>query len=166
MKAVLGIDPGLSGGLVVISPSREVISLNVMPTIGNELDLPALSSILSDAIYTHGIGLCCLERSQSMPKQGVASTFKYGRVCGAIEGMLAVLGIPYTMVEPVKWTKVLHLGLSRDLGPKERSSLAAKRLYPTLDLRASARSVKPHEGLVDALLIATYGLGLTMPMTA
>jgi hypothetical protein len=40
---------------------------------------------------------------------------------------------------------------------KKMSELAAKRLFPNVDLRATERCKISHDGIVDALLIAYYG---------
>jgi hypothetical protein len=50
--------------------------------------------------------------------------------------------------------------------PKKRSAVAAQRLYPTFDFRATARSVKAHDGIIDASLIAAWGLHVHLSSNA
>ena len=149
---ILGVDPGLTGALVFIGDEIESI---VMPKIGNILNLAELSEILEarrDKI-THAY----LESVHAMPKQGVSSSFKFGRVFGMAEAMLAAHKIPYTLVTPQAWQKVIHAGIEKSIEPKKRSLIAVTRLFPTTNLLATERSKVPHSGIVDALLIAEYG---------
>ena len=48
-----------------------------------------------------------IEQVHSMPKQGVASSFKFGRHYGFLLGVLTALGIPYQTVTPQKWQKAM-----------------------------------------------------------
>lgn len=101
----------------------------------------------------------------------------FGFVAGAIQGIVVAAGYPHTLVQPKKWQKEIYQGIPEirkppvmikkgkmagqmkkgNLDTKAMSLLAAKRLFPTLDLRASERCKKAHDGIVDALLIAEYG---------
>jgi crossover junction endodeoxyribonuclease RuvC len=154
---ILGIDPGLTGGLVWLD--RETLAadvLTVIPTIGKQLNLVALSSWLeANTLQTEH---AYLEQVHAMPKQGVSSSFKFGRVYGACEALLVAHRIPYELVSPAKWQRQMHAGIERSLEPKQRSLMAVQRLLPGLNLLASERCRKPHAGLVDAALIALYGL--------
>ena len=155
MSVFLGIDPGLGGGLALLRDEGPTAA-HVMPTLGaGQLDVTRLVAIIQALRGTTAHAV--VEKVHSMPKQGVASSFKFGRVVGVVEGILAALYVPTTFVTPQMWQKVMHAGIERSLGPKERSQLAVDRLFPTLDLRATPRCKKTHSGLVDALLIAEWG---------
>lgn len=151
----VGIDPGRAGGIVALTKSGDVPFKAIMPIRETgEIDGRGLAAIFrSMFLEAHVV----LELAQSFPKQGVASTFTYGRGFGLIEGVLQSLRVQYTLVRPAWWTKILHEGLLKELPAKERSLIACKALFPNLDLRASERCKKFHEGLVDALLLAEYG---------
>lgn len=124
-----------------------------MPLIGKCLDFAGLSELLLQKKVEH----CFIERAQSFPKQGVASSFNYGRHFGHLEAIVAASKVPYTLVAPVAWTRDMHQGIEKFLPSKEKSFLAVTRLFPSVDLRKNARCKKPHEGIMDALLIAAYG---------
>lgn len=162
----IGIDPGLSGGIVVIDDAGKMVSKWIMPVYPeakgkNTLDLNELNSIfecIKKIAQKDGKTVSCyLEKVHAMPGQGVSSMFKMGRGFGSIEAMLAAHKIPYKLVLPLRWSKVMHKDISKELKPKQRSLMVLKRSYPTLDLRPTERSKNPHEGLMDALLIAEYG---------
>lgn len=97
-----------------------------------------------------------VEHVHAMPGQGVVSMFSFGRVFGEVLGILAALQLPHQLVHPRVWSRVMHQGVTGDEA-KARSLLAAARLFPGVDLRASDRCKKPHAGLVDAILLAEYG---------
>ena len=151
---ILGVDPGLGGGLAIIG--NEGIMTETMPVTAGEIDLARLARWLK--AHSHDISMAFVEKVHSMPKQGVSSTFKFGDVYGTIKGMLTAFGIPFELVTPQSWTKELHAGVSKGLPAKERSRLVASRLFPDLDLRESSRCRVPHDGMIDALLIAEYGI--------
>jgi len=90
-------------------------------------------------------GKATIEQVHSMPKQGVASSFKFGRSYGFLLGLLTGLKIPYTMVTPQKWQKALGC-LTH--GDKNVSKAAAQRRWPT---------EKWTHAIADAALIAEYG---------
>lgn len=157
MVNILGIDPGLTGGMAIVDEHGAFISATVMPRGEKFIDLPALHSYFA-ALVTEQYKVY-LENVHSMPSQGVASSFKFGRVFGAIEGMLCSLGFNYTLITPQKWQKTVHLPEDRERipNPKDRALASYTRLFPNVDLRASDRCKIPHKGLVDALLIAEAG---------
>jgi hypothetical protein len=153
----IGIDPGLTGGIVAINAVGELHFAHAMPCLGDAVDCAEFARLLRVARLERCLAV--LESVHSMPKQGVASSFKFGRVFGMVEGVVAALGIPYLLVTPQRWQKVMHAGCHHD-DPKERSRVAAARLFPQIDLRIG-RARKPHTGLIDALLLAAYGLKTT-----
>lgn len=159
---IVGIDPGLTGGIAVLDNSNRLVILEALPVVAGLLDVRALAGRLRlchDPLNEPDV---YLELVGAMPKQGVSSTFKFGRTFGTIEGIVGALGFPLHLIRPKEWQKVSHLGTPGGADPKERSILAASRLYPTADLvrgttTTRERASKPHLGLVDALLIAHYG---------
>lgn len=177
-KAFLGVDPGLDGGLVLLSEEGEVLEKHIIPTIENvkmkrsktkkdadgklmmtesvkrSLDIHALNRILAE--LAPRVTMAILEQVASRPGMSAPAVFKFGQVFGIIEGLLAGRQIPYTLVIPAVWCKVMHQGIPGD-DPKGRSIVALGRLFPAVDLRSSIRSSKPHEGLMDGLLLAEWG---------
>jgi crossover junction endodeoxyribonuclease RuvC len=144
---ICGIDPGRKGALV--SLEGNVIKLRSMPD--NEKDLfETLVDLCPDVTHVF------VEKAQSLPGNGSVGMFHYGDGFGQIKGVLAAMRIPYTLVPPRTWTKVMHAGC--DVGePKARSLEAVRRLFPNIELRRTERCRNLDEGFIDALLIAEYG---------
>jgi len=151
----VGIDPGLDGGIACIS--HRIARCWPLPTVGKgkyrELDLKALEAILRDSDL--GATYAAIEHVHAMPKQGVSSTFRFGDGYGQIKGLLAGLGISYTLVRPQRWKKVVLDGLGWQ-GDKEASVRYCIARWPDLSLLASERCRKPHDGMADALCIAEW----------
>lgn len=148
MTTVCGIDPGQSGGLVRLSEQSGILAAHPMP------DMHTLASWLEKWFVSHVF----IEKAQSMPKQGITSAFNYGDHFGQLQGIVIALGIPFTLVPPRTWQKPMFLGTKADLPPKQRALTAAQRQFPGVSFLATERSSKPHEGMIDAALIALYGL--------
>lgn len=159
----IGIDPGLDGAIGVID-ERGRPSFDITPTVecagakGNkrEYDIPMMARLLRDLSSSHDDCHAYLEQQQAFPDQGGVSNFSTGKGYGIWLGLLTALQIPFTTVHPRTWSTAML----RDMPKGDRKSvgaIVAGRLFPMLDLRASDRCRKPHEGAVDALLIATWG---------
>ena len=135
--AYIGIDPGQSGSIAVVFPSGNATWIKLDSTDHDIADW------LRDISALH-YSICRIEKVSAMPKQGVSSTFKFGRSFGFLQGLLVALQIPFELVTPQKWQGFMSC---RTAGDKNVSKAAAQRLYPSLKItHANA----------DALLIAEY----------
>lgn len=158
---ILGIDPGLEGGIAICHPG-ELPILHRMP-VEDGINEWAVKEILTDSLLearrkaTDEVPIrAYIEKVAAMPKQGVCSMFTFGAGWGLIRGIMCGLGIPYVLVLPRAWQKELLAGLDRTDTKAAAYQYVSKR-FPQLDYRATERSYKPHSGKVDALCIALYG---------
>ncbi len=94
-----------------------------------------------------------IEKVHAMPKQGVSSTFKFGMGYGLVIGVCEALGIPYRLVTPQAWKKVVLAGTAKD---KDAAVSFVRRAYPGVDLIPGKKRV-PHDGIADAMCIAEFG---------
>lgn len=133
---IIGIDPGLSGAVCYIDG----------PTI-EAIKMPEILADIVALLESVRVGDCMafIEKVGAMPKQGVSSTFKFGRNFGNLEAVLAALRIPFEYVLPVKWQTALSC---RSGGDKNVTKGAAQRLWP---------SQKWTHATADAALIAEFG---------
>ena len=76
----------------------------------------------------------------------------FGMNFGFIQGVLKAYEIPYELVTPQKWKK--EFSCTSD---KNTSIEVCKRLFPNVNLKATDRCKKDHDGIAEALLIAEYG---------
>lgn len=166
LKTYIGIDPGKSGGIVAIHPDG-VILVAKTPLVADEISIPGLLEFLDH--YKLQNPVVVIEDVHSIFGTSAKSNFQFGRALGLVEGLVAALQLPMVKVAPKTWQKIAFLGIPEQrkpsskpgkLGPldtKPMALLAAQRLYPKVNLLASERSKKPHEGIVDSLLLAHYG---------
>lgn len=152
MTRILGVDPGLSGAIAVFD-GGDLVSVYDMPTLDitkgktkrRELDAANLARTFGLGVVDHVF----VEQVGAMPRQGVSSTFSFGKSYGIIIGILAALQIPMTLVTPQKWKKALQLG-----SDKEVSRRRALQLWPQ---HAELFKLKTHADRAEAALIAEWG---------
>lgn len=145
-RCILGIDPGLEGALAYFFPDRpERIACEDMPVVAGNVDAVTLAagieSMMPDEVFLEQVG--------SMPGQGVASTFKFGRGFGTVIGVCGALKRPLHLVAPTRWKA--HFRLSAD---KEASRALALRTFPVCGFQFQRK--KDH-GRAEAALLARYG---------
>lgn len=153
MTAVLGIDPGCSGALVIVTEQGGYIDHLAMPTIKVGTKSRVNGAAVAAWVRQYGITHAYLEQVGAMPGQGTASMFTFGHAAGVAEGILQGLNIPYTLVTPQAWKKSAGL-IGSD---KDAARSRAIQLYPglrALDAKAKGQAI------ADALLIARHGIGI------
>ncbi len=156
MHLTIGIDPGLIGGVAALDHAGAVVGLWPMPVAGGEVHPAGLADLLRSlrCLDNHqDIGRVCVEKVSSMPKQGVASTFKFGTGWGMVRGVCAALGASVVLVPSTIWKKRVLLGLPHD---KAGAVQFCTSRWPTADLVLPGCRV-PHDGIADALCLAEYG---------
>lgn len=154
---ILGVDPGLQGGIAI--REDDSVILEVMPLLNGTIDVLELGRILQP--FACQIQRCYLEASSLRPMQ--SGQFQIGRGYGRIEAVLDMLKIPTTTIRPQEWSKAYDHGASakdkheRYKQIKVARKKIAERVYPGINFLATQRSTVSHEGLVDAALIADWG---------
>lgn len=158
MHTIIGIDPGRSGGLAIIQSGLNV-KIGIMPVVGKELDYALIRDTFVNAIRMNSefAGFAVIEKVHAMPKQGVVSSFNFGRYYEGMIATCAVLKIPLVQVTPQAWKKSVLAGQDWK-GNKEASVQYVKRRFPELNLLRTPRCRKSHDGMADAVCIALYGL--------
>jgi len=149
---IIGIDPGQSGGLAKVYET-EVVAFPMAQTehdINTNLgSLWGHGDLVSRTVFT---GKVYIERVHSMPGQGVASSFKFGRNYGFLRGLLIANKIPFEEVTPRTWQK--------GLGIKAKDKSESKTQFKNR-LKGKAQQLFPHLKITlataDAILIAEYG---------
>ncbi len=146
---ILGIDPGLTGALALLSDDG--LSVFDIPTLkvrtrGREVVWSEVARWVDAAGH---IDHAVIEAVAAMPGQGVSSMFKFGYIAGGLRGIVAAHFIPSTSVAPKRWKRDMAVPKEKD-GARARAS----ELFPShcdLFLR-----VKDH-GRAESALIALWG---------
>jgi hypothetical protein len=153
---ILGIDPGVHGGLAVVSfpdpkgGRKILIDAIDIPVVGlkakERVDVSSLIRWVKDCAVDYAV----IERAQAMPAQGASSGFKYGRATGAIEAAVECMCIPVTIIEASAWKKFHNLLGHRN--EKEPSRQRALEIFRGAEQLAR----KKDHGRAEAALMAIY----------
>lgn len=149
MSITVGIDPGLTGAIALVDSYGVLVDAYDMPVVGGLVSAHAIVDL--EGWCEHDFGTVVIEDVHSMPKQGVASSFGFGRSKGVVEGVFAAQRLPIVYVSPQKWKKAL--GLTSDKGASRRRAI---ELWPAKGTKLFAR-VKD-DGRAEAALIAYWWL--------
>ena len=160
---IVGIDPGLKGGIAFYNPERDTNKLLAYrtPTVKvpfvkrgkkttrDDMDLAGCV----DLLLRYSIAHAYLEQVSAMPGQGVTGMFRFGQNLGQWQGLLTGMRIDHTLVRPQVWKK--HAGLIK--AEKGDSVVLARETWPE---HADLFKYKTaDEGRAEASLIAFYGWG-------
>jgi crossover junction endodeoxyribonuclease RuvC len=142
------VDPGIAGAIGVYDTvgASDVIDL---PTIGEGPSEMLDAKLILRQILVWCPDLIICERAQSMPDNGAASSFKFGKGYGQLLAAIQISGVPWTLVGPAVWKKFFRL--SKD---KELSRHLALQKFPLLHEKLKFKYTHQR---AEALLIAMYG---------
>lgn len=150
-----GIDPGKDGAIAVLSTGgrMEGIKTPVINGKKKSYDLAGMVSIIDGIVASGEEMFFVIERQQAYPGQGGVSNFSTGHGFGLWIGILSAKKIPFQVVTPQGWKSSVLYGTSKD---KAAAIAWVKARYPSVSLRATARSRIDNDGLADAICIAEY----------
>lgn len=162
-KVYIGVDIGAKGGVAVILPDGS-LELHTIPVSGSKvIDVDLFNIFKSYSDYEMVI---TLEEVHSIFGMSAKSNFNFGATFGKKLMIGSICGLLYKskldLVPPKTWQKEIWTSsdkvfkTGKKVDTKKTSLLAAKRLFPKETFLATSRSRVPHDGLVDAALIAYY----------
>jgi hypothetical protein len=185
MKIRIGCDPGKNGGIVALTESGKLIMYKT-PLVNKEIDINKFKNIivsiagdLSDNGNWKDDVLVVIEDVHSIFGAGAKSNFQFGRALGILEGIVSSLDIPFIKIQPKKWQEICFAGVSvtyksggkmkinkktgkeelkQQVDTKAMALQAAKRFFPNTSFKATDRSEKDHDGIVDSVLLAKFGM--------
>ena len=166
---IIGIDPGKDGAIAVYFDDGK-ITYDKSPVIGKEIDIHEYVEILKTVVewcnkYDRKI-MAFVEDVHALYGSSASSTFNFGGSVYMARTALIALGIPFVLIKPKQWQAKCWQGVKLQkkvekgkakTDTKATSLLAAKRLFPEEGFLATERSRVPHDGIVDACLLAYYG---------
>jgi len=150
MTIIAGIDPGMTGAMVILFPDNSTI-VHRVPLMTKGKTQPAWATwhtLWTGALYD--TSMIVIEQVGSMPRQGIASAFNFGRSYGFVHAVASSAGMPVHFVTPAVWKREMGL-LKAD---KNASREEARRLMPSI--APEVARVKD-DGVAEAALLAYYG---------
>ena len=148
---IMGLDPGSSGGISILETKTNNLPiirfLHKMPTasmFGKKIvDIKKLYKL----VRNFEIDISIIEKVHAMPRQGVTSSFQFGRNFGSLEALSYLIAKRVDYVAPVVWKKYLGLG------PSKGDSLTMARLKFG---ESEVWEKKTNDGIAEASLLVLY----------
>ena len=110
-ERILAVDPGSrSGAWAILDEMGKIVAVDDLPIVENMISGPLFAAIIER--YTPSVAI--IERVASMPRQGVASSFKFGFGCGVITGVLGAELVPVSWVTAGVWKRHFRIDKSKD----------------------------------------------------
>lgn len=155
----IGCDNGLTGALVALStePGLSPVAMTAMPVQskakGNEVDAVRLKHWLLSLGNPDTLSVALETPGKHSP--GAQALCSMWDSYGAVRAVLAVLGIRTHRITPQSWQKKMLVGCAKG-DTKPFALTMARQLWPQETFLATSRSTTPHQGLIDACLIAEH----------
>ena len=133
---IVGVDPGLKGGIVITDKNGKRMSVYKMPVKKNKLNLGEIQTI----IITHDVKLAIIETAF---KDGLYNAAK-------TEAVFELCGVPIINYHPRTWQAILPSGK----GKQRAYDYCLANNYP-VPVNKNGRF---HDGIADAWCIVAYYL--------
>jgi len=145
--SIIGIDPGLNGGIGIIFPDGR-INFSMMPITNHPTKMVDGLQLKLFLSRNFPVEIAFVEKLWGTPGWDSKSLFNYGTNYGVILGVLRALEVPIEVVAPKTWKKAV-LG-SPDASKDDSMSYCEQRWKRFFQLQS-------HDGMADAICIAVYG---------
>ncbi len=152
---VVGIDPGVNGGLALLTTAGDLLDVVDMPVLADgtggkrAINAPLLAAQLR--MWAPARAYC--EFVAARPGEGPVGAFAFGRCRGIIEGTLGAIGIPVQMLAPAWWKRRVEIPPGADRKDEARSKAISR--WPSM---ADRFARKRDDGRAESALIAVAGL--------
>ena len=147
----MGLDPGMSGGISIIETKKDklpqIIYCLKMPVVNMFGKKIVDTKLLYESISAFKIDISIIEKVHAMPRQGVTSSFQFGRSFGSLETLAYLLSQRVDYVAPAVWKKYLGVGSSK------KDSLDMARLKFG---KNEVWEKKTNDGIAEASLLVLY----------
>lgn len=151
---VVGIDPGLEGGIACLVDG-EIVKTVKMPIISTKLGRRVSAPKFRDIIQEMNPSVIIIEEPQVRPGENILSHLTIGVNFGILFATVSLMPVTLITLPAVVWTRAIHSLITGskewETHPSKMKSLKTfRKLYP--------KSPLIHDGMIDAVLIAFYWL--------
>ena len=164
MRYYVGIDCGLDGGIASVDANGQLKHTLIMPTVprgkGRQINLQGMAAMIkslseADRHYTFIVENPGAHAPSAAGLRSMTYSF------AVVETLLAAYGLKYHVVLSQKWQKTFWSKPKMPKGQKFNTKAAAlnvaNQIFPGEQWLKSDRCTKPHDGMIDAALLAEYG---------
>ena len=115
MSPLLGIDPGIIGAWAVVNDLGGLIAADDLPVVGEGAQRLIAAPLLADVLGRYPQPTTATVAARRLhARTGCASSFKFGRAVGVIDGVLGAAACPVMYVAPAIWKKHFRLGQKKN----------------------------------------------------
>jgi len=152
---IIGIDNGISGGLVAIGPLGHIIAKSTMPTVNegiNRIDVVMLKHWIHSLNPNSETVVIC---ESPVGSKSVKAAKSMEASFNSVRAVCLLSGLQFKPVNAGSWQRVI-IGKFPAGQSKVYAEKCALVIWPDEDWRASERCKINHSGMIDAGLIAEY----------
>jgi crossover junction endodeoxyribonuclease RuvC len=148
---IVGVDPGLTGALALVTRYGELVDVVDMPVIDKVVSGTLIRQTLDGWTRACGdLSNAVVERVQTRPGHSGPAVLRTGMNYGILIGAFSSMRLPIVNVSAAKWKRDLCLGASKDA-----SRARAVELWPE---HAGRFARVKDDGRAEAALIGLWGV--------
>jgi hypothetical protein len=167
-KTIIAIDIGKKGAVVIRKPDPMGDIFEPMPMIKDEVNYNDLYWLVHNNLAEEwSDNVIIFEKLGVIFGTSKTTAFSMGHQAGAVEMIGIAMSIPFHKITAKVWqkemfqgtvlvTKKSKSGKSVVTDTKATALIVAKQLFPNQKLTFGDRATKPHDGLIDAMLMAEF----------
>lgn len=161
--AVISCDPGQTGGICIFENNKLVENVYIPQLPDKSVDIITLLDWFYTwrAVYEHNMEAVstCMEKVHSMPKQGVSSTFKFGKTTGQLEVLLRTVSrANHTEIRAQDWKKSFGLKGKNKHEAVDLALSMEPKLFSFNKKQEGYINKQRQSGIADAYLMGLYFL--------
>jgi crossover junction endodeoxyribonuclease RuvC len=158
MAAVIAIDPGLTGAIVLLDGAKLLVQDMPTESRGKKsvVDLDALWTVAENWARCRSDLAGVIENVATMPKQGLASACNFGKTIGACEMALVAAGCDLVRVIPQVWKFGVGLNADPKADTKARKNASRARATELFPDYAHLFARVKDDGRAEAALMAWW----------
>ena len=158
MPAVIAIDPGLTGAIVLLDGADLLVQDMPTESRGKKsvVDLEALWAVVDAWNPLRRRMHAVIENVAAMPKQGLASACNFGKTIGACEMALVAAGCDLVRVTPPIWKFGVGLNADPKADTKARKNASRQRAIELFPNYAHLFARVKDDGRAEAALMAWW----------
>jgi len=151
-RLIIGIDPGAHGAIAILGNGGNIHEVHDMPAVEVKVGKTKRHRVsvhgVADILRGLAVDMVLIEEVGGITGQSASAAFTFGHACGLVQGAVAALGLPLTLIPPQSWKKASSLPAD-----KGAARLRAMQLWP--DHAGLFARVKD-DGRAEAALIARH----------
>jgi crossover junction endodeoxyribonuclease RuvC len=151
---IIGVDPGVTGALALLSDKGELLEVTDMPSLadGTKGRSTANAPLLAELMAKWRAREVYCEYVSARPTDGSIQAFAFGKTFGIIHGVCGALSLPISLITPQSW-KRFH-----SIPPGDQKDLARSKAIARWPAMAERFARKLDHNRAESALIGLAGI--------